>query len=96
MVEVLIFEVQYSGANIILLGFSCLVVAKFTRHQTWLPTAIAIILTVFLQILANYCEDLNSSQLIGIWGYYIAPIFGGLLLTLLSLEINLKKMIAGT
>ena len=47
---------------IILLGFSCLIVAKFTRHQTWLPTAIAISLTVFLQILANYFEDLNRSQ----------------------------------
>ena len=77
---------------IILLGFSCLIVAKFTRHQTWLPTAIAITLTVFLQILANYFEDLNRSQLIGIWGYYIAPIFGGLLLlVLLSIEINPKK-----
>jgi lipopolysaccharide export system permease protein len=82
---------------IILLGFSCLIVAKFTRHQTWLPTAIAIILTVFLQILANYFEDLNRSQLIGVWGYYIAPIFGGLLLlALLSIEINpKKKMTAG-
>jgi lipopolysaccharide export system permease protein len=81
----------------ILLGFSCLIVAKFTRHQTWLPTAIAIILTVFLQILANYFEDLNRSQLIGVWGYYIAPIFGGLLLlALLSIEINpKKKMTAG-
>lgn len=73
---------------IILLGFSCLIVAKFTRHQTWLPIAIAIILTVFLQILANYFEDLNHTQLIGIWGYYIAPIFGGLLLALLSMEIS--------
>ena len=76
---------------IILLGFSCLIVAKFTRQQTWLPTAIAISLTVLLQLLANYFEDLNRSNIIGIWGYYIAPIFGGLLLTLLSLEINLKK-----
>ena len=81
---------------IILLGFSCLIVAKFTRQQTWVPTAIAISLTVLLQLLANYFEDLNRSNIIGIWGYYIAPIFGGLLLTLLSLEINVKKMIAGT
>jgi lipopolysaccharide export system permease protein len=78
---------------VILLGFSCLVVAKFTRQQTWLPTAIAIILTVVLQLLANYFEDLNRSNLIGMWAYYIAPIFGGLLLTLLSTEINAKKKI---
>jgi lipopolysaccharide export system permease protein len=76
---------------IILLGFSCLIVTKFTRQQTWLPTAIAISLIVLLQLLANYFEDLNRSNIIGIWGYYVAPIFGGLLLTLLSLEINLKK-----
>ena len=80
---------------IILLGFSCLIVTKFTRQQTWLPTAIAISLTVLLQLLANYFEDLNRSNIIGIWGYYIAPIFGGLLLTLLSLEINLKKNDSG-
>ena len=82
---------------IILLGFSYLIVAKFTRHQTWLPTSIAIILTVFLQILANYFEDLSRSQLIGVWGYYIAPILGGLLLlALLLVEINpKKKMTAG-
>ena len=80
---------------IILLGFSCLIVTKFTRQRTWLPTAIAISLTVLLQLLANYFEDLNRSNIIGIWGYYIAPIFGGLLLTLLSLEINLKKNDSG-
>ena len=81
---------------IVLLGFSCLIVAKFTRHQTWLPTSIAITLTVFLQILANYFEDLNRSQLIGIWGYYIAPIFGGLLLVIYLMKSNPnKKMKAG-
>ena len=79
---------------IILLGFSCLIVAKFSRQQTWFPTAIAVTITVFLQLIANYFEDLNRSDLVGIWAYYIAPIFGGLLLlTLLSLEISPKKKI---
>ena len=79
---------------VILLGFSCLIIAKFSRQQNWLPTAIAIILTVFLQLLANYFEDLNRSNLVGVWAYYITPIFGGLLLlTLLSLDIRHKRKI---
>ena len=81
---------------VILLGFSCLIVSKFSRQQTWLPTMIAISLTVFLQLLSNYFEDLNRSNLVGIWAYYITPIVGGLLLlTLLTLDINPKKKIKG-
>ena len=81
---------------LILLGFSCVIVSKFSRQQTWLPTAIAISLTVFLQLLSNYFEDLNRSNLVGLWAYYITPIIGGLLLIiLLSLEITPKKQIYG-
>ena len=77
---------------VILFGFSCLIVSKFSRRQNWLPTAIAISLTVFLQLLGNYFEDLNRSNLIGIWAYYITPIIGGLLLlALLTLDINSKE-----
>ena len=43
-----------------------------------------------------YFEDLNRSNLVGIWAYYITPIVGGLLLlTLLTLDINPKKKIKG-
>ena len=77
---------------IILLGFSCLIVSKFSRQQIWLPTAITIILTVLLQLLSNYFEDLNHSNLVGMWAYYITPIVGGLLLlTLLTSDISFKK-----
>jgi len=81
---------------VILLGFSCLIISKFSRQQSWLPTAVAISVTVFLQLLSNYFEDLNYSGLVGLWAYYIVPIFGGFLfLNLLSIEIKTKKKIEG-
>ena len=51
-----------------------------------------IILTILLQLLSNYFEDLNHSNLVGMWAYYITPIVGGLLLlTLLTSDISFKK-----
>ena len=77
---------------VILLGFFCLIISKFSRRQPWLPTATAISVTVFLQLLSNYFEDLNHSGLIGFWAYYIVPILGGFLfLTVLFVEIKTKK-----
>ena len=80
---------------VILLGFSCLIVSKFSRRQAWLPTVVAISLTIFLQLLSNYFEDLSRSNLVGIWAYYIMPIVGGLLLTLLILDVSPKKRTKG-
>ena len=64
---------------IIILGFSCLVRANFSRHGSWIPIALSITSAIFLELLDNYFEDLIRTGSLSTWGSYITSFLGGLL-----------------
>ena len=78
-----------------LLGFSALMIGGFSRFGVWRQVILAIVLIIFVQMVANTAEDVATSDA-GLWGLaYLAPAFAfliiGCLLTLSQIR-RLKRL----
>ena len=77
-------------AVIIMLGFSCLIKVNFSRQMSWTPTIITIIFLILLKLSGDYCEDLTRSGFFGVWGLYLTPVIGGLIVLTILLYPNAR------
>ena len=73
-----------------MLGFSCLIKVNFSRQMNWTPTIITITFVILLKLSGDYCEDLTRSGFWGVWGLYLTPVIGGLIVLIILLYPNVR------
>lgn len=74
-----------------LMGFAALMTGGFSRFGVWRQVIIAVVLIIFVQLVANTSEDIARKDAGLWWMAYLAPLFGMLAaITLTSLSTSKK------
>jgi len=74
-----------------MMGFAALMVGGFSRFGVWRQVVLAVVMIIFVQLVANSSEEVARGDARLFWMAYLAPLAGAVLTALLLFASQMRR-----